>query len=50
MFSVGVGEPGTEGVSYLVMPFIADYLLRQLAYSDTIEVFLRLCNLCRELI
>lgn len=37
------------GVLYLVVPFIADCLLRQFAYSDTMEVFLRLCNLCKEL-
>lgn len=39
-----------KGVSYLVVPFIADCLLRQFAYSDTMEVFLRLCNLCKVLI
>lgn len=41
------GGPGTRKG---VMSFIADCLLRQFAYSDTMEVFLRLHNLCKELI
>lgn len=45
MFGGGGGERVFRHAS-----FIADCLLRQFAYSEPVEVLLRLCNLCKELI